>query len=270
MIENMTIAERIRRDYMLEIERTFRRNGICHHLEYISDSGEAVKDADDDVEFDVMMVVDRHEYEIQVFHDNDRPGYAWLKPYMYPGKYPSPELLKVLTYINFFPYIFDGHLYVDRRTTIHIFFNELQNIIKKFKMMKDRVKLIKHDSVIRMDIYQESGFIFRGLRLYSVDLVPAYQVDGALFVSKALKGETPNAMSWRRYFPVRDKENLSYGSEFVLLALLAVRHHEPDLALLTRNQLKHALLCELEAEYDWSDRALVRRFLGVLCRWKNV
>lgn len=168
--------------------------------------------------------------------------------------------------MNFFPYIFDGHLYVDRRTTIHIFFNEWQNIIKKSKMMKDRVKLIKHDSVIRMDIYQESGFIFRGLRLYSVDLVPAYQVDGALFVSKALKGETLNAMSWRRYFPVRDKENLSYGAEFVLLALLAVRHHEPDLALLTRNQLKHALLYELEAEYDWSDRALVRRFLGVLYR----
>lgn len=56
--ESMTTAKRIHRDYMLEIEKTFRRNGFCHHLEYMSNSGEAVREkmADDDTNFDEVTI----------------------------------------------------------------------------------------------------------------------------------------------------------------------------------------------------------------------
>src|SRR6218665_1735718 len=200
--ENMTIAERIHRDYMLEIERTFRRNGICHHLEYISDSDEAVKKrtADDDVEFDVMMVIDRHEYDLQVFHDNDRPGYAGLKQFR--GEQPSPELRNVLSYWNFWEFIsaifFNVDLYVDPDRTVHALINELRNITKNSVRLKGILKFSQRGPVIQMDVHPDSWFIFWGPLLYSVDLVPAYQVDGTLFVSTPLKGETPKAMTWRQ------------------------------------------------------------------------
>lgn len=276
--ESMTTAKRIHRDYMLEIEKTFRRNGFCHHLEYMSNSGEAVREkmADDDTNFDVLMVIDRHEYDLQVLHDNDRPGYAWLK--LIRGEKPSSQLEKVLTIWDFrayaFAYIFGLNLYyVDPEKTIDIFIDELRNQVKTSVQMKGKVDFNRRGLAIRMDVYLNSGLVFWGKHLYSVDLVPAYQVDGVLFVPKPLKEDTcrpiPKRLTWRRSFSFRDKQDLSGGAKCVFLALEAVRNHEPGLAPLTSNHIKRALVYEMDTGGDWSDRALVQRFFSVLDRLES-
>lgn len=263
--DNMTKAKRIHHDLMQEIESTFRRNGICHRLEYTGSSYEGVKVRkgidEDDLEFDVMMVVDKHKYDLQVLEDNDRPGYAWLK--INRGEQPSRGLDKVLKYWNFFGFI-SGDLYVDPNKTIDIFFGELQKLINESYQMKGKVKLRRHGPAVQMDVHPDSGVLLWGPRLFSVDLVPAYEVGSALYVSKPLKGEVPIRMTWRRSFSVQEKQKLSGGAKYVLRALKVVRNRESGLAPLTSYHLKTALFYEMDSEHDWNDRALVLRFLGVL------
>lgn len=253
---------------MMEIESNFRRNGVCHHLEQTGSSCKAIKAKEssecDDVECDVILVMDKHEYDMHVLCDNARPGYAWLR--MNRGKKPYPELNKVLKYWNFLGYMFGGHLYVDPGKTIDILIKELQTVIKKSKMMKGRVKLRRNGPVIQMNVHPDSGFIFWGPSLYSVNLIPAYQIRGVLFVSKPLKEDTPNRMTWRQSFSDQEIQNLPEGAESVLHVLKVIHNREPELAPLTPYHLKTALFHEIDSECDWSDHALVQRFVGVLRR----
>src|SRR6218665_3093080 len=266
--EKMAMAMRIHRAYMEEIENAFRRNGICHRLEYTGSSYEGVKvrknSDNDDLEFDVMIVIDKHKYDLQVLKDGARPGYAWLK--INRGEQPSRGLDRVLEHWNFFGYITSGDLYVDPTKTIDIFNGELQKLINDSAQMKGKVKLRRHGPAVQMDVHPDSGMVHWGPRLFSVDLVPAYQVGDALYVSKPLIGDTPDRMTWRRSFSIQEKQLLSGGSKCVLRALKVVRNREPGLDPLTSYHLKTALFYEMDSEFDWSDRALVQRFLGVLRR----
>lgn len=72
------------------------------------------------------MVVDKHEFDLQVLYDNGRPGYAWLKPKQVLQ--PSPDLEKVSTKLNFLGYIFAGHSDFDPGKIIDHFIKELQKM----------------------------------------------------------------------------------------------------------------------------------------------
>jgi len=147
-----------------------------------------------------------------------------------------------------------------------VLINELRNITQNSVRLKGTLKFSQRGPVIQMDVHPDSWFIFWGPLLYSVDLVPAYQVDGTVFVSTPLKGETPNAMTWRRSFSIHDEDSVCEDVHSVFLALLTVHNREFDLAPLTWNHIKSALSQKVDAQCDWSDRALVQSFLGVLDR----
>lgn len=253
---------------MQEVESRFRKNGICHHLEHTGSSYDGSKirsgNETDALEFDVAVVIDRHKNELQPLDDNSRPGYAWLK--LNRSKQASPELNKFLKYWNFLRYFFGGDLYVDPQKTIDIVFNELQKVINGSAPMNGRVMLRRHGLAVRMDVYPQSGMLLWGPLLYSADLVPAFQVDGVLYVSKPLKEETPNRMTWRGAVSVKEREDLSEGAKCVLQALLSVRNRQPGLEPLTSYHLKTALFYEMDEEDDFNDHALVLRFLSILRR----
>jgi len=293
----MTIVERIRQDYIIEIEKHFRRHGICHHLEFTRNSEEEVyvRKSDTYMYDDVVMVIDRYEYHMRDLHDNSMPGYAWLK--LFRGIQPNPQLEKVLSNWNVLGYIFGGNLYVDPVEIIDIIINglrevsiyfnflrhfshrplyvdpdktiasiisELRYLAKHSTLMKGKVLFGQRGPVIQMDVYPDSGLLSWGQRLFTVNFIPAYKVYGTLYVSKPLRGDVPNSMTWRRSFTVYDKQHLSGGARHVLLALEAFRNREPGLEPLTSFHFKTALLYEMDVACDWSDRALVLRFLGVL------
>jgi len=252
---------------MQRIEHVFQLHGICHHLEHTggSEKGVKIQSLDNaDLVSDVLMVIDKHEHNLRVLVDDKRAGYAWLKLNL--RKQPSPEVEKVLKYWNILGCIFGGDLYVDPGRTIDIFFSELQQLVKDSEQMRWKVKLSRHGLAIRMDVFPDSGVLLWGPRLYSVDLVPAYQVGGALYVSKPLEEVVPNRMTWRRSFSVQEKENPPDGAKCVLRALTAIRNHESDLEPLTLYHLKTVLFYEMDEEEDWGDHVLVQRFLCVLRR----
>lgn len=113
---------RIHKAFMEEIENVFRRKGICHRLEYTGSSYEGVNvrknSVEDDLEFDGMVIIDKHMYDLHVLKDGARPGYAWLK--INRGEQPSWGLDKVLKRWNFFGYT-SSELCVDPEKTIDIF-----------------------------------------------------------------------------------------------------------------------------------------------------
>lgn len=255
-------------EYMMEIQNHFQGRGICHYLQYTGSSYEGVKvrktNEDYDLEFDVMMIIDKHKYELEAIPDQSRPGYASLK---LGGNQPSePGLDKVLNYWNFFGR-FSGDRYVSSSKTVDTFKSVLQKLINDSDRMKGKVKLREHGPAVQMDVYPDSGVFFWGSRLYSVDIVPTYVVGQEMYVAKPIKGEqVKDEMTWRLSYSVQEKEKLVGGAKNVLRVLKVIRNREPGLAPLTSYHLKTTLFYEMDAEFDWSSRSLVLRLLGVLGR----
>lgn len=263
--EKIAEAMKIHRSFMLEIERHFQRRGICQYLEYTGSSYEGVKvrksSEDDDLEFDVMMIINRHSYNLNALKIEDKPGYAWLQ--LHKEHQASPGLNKVLGYWDIFG-VFTGQKYVDAYKTMDVFESELQKCINDSTQMKGTVKLRRHGPAIQLDVHPDSGVLLWGPRLFSVDIVPTYSVGGELYVSKPIKGECmPNDMTWRISYSLEEKSKLHGSYKNVLRVLKVLRNRESGLAKLTSYHLKTAVFYHMVYRYEDSD-TIGKRLLAVL------
>jgi len=257
---NMTEARRIHEMYTNEIAVALRSNGTCHRLEYTGSSYEGVKvhktPDDADLEFDVMVIL-RGGQDLTAEQIYGKPGFVTLR------RRVQMQAMSMAA---------DSSGRILASNTTSEFCSELQKIINKSANMKEKVKLRLHGPALQMDVYQDNT---QRQKIYSVDMVPTYEVGGCLFVAKPLKGESTDLTAWRRSFSLQEKEKFEAMDrdngcrKQVLRVLKAIRNKEVVLNQMTSYHLKTALFREVQSTNDWSYNRLGLRVLGVLKRLED-
>ena len=144
----------------------------------------------------------------------------------------------------------------------------MQTLINNSYTMRNKVKLKQHGPATQMDVYRSSGF--SGPKFYSVDVVPAFEVNGCTYVAKPIKNETMSKYYWRQSYSVEEKGRLvgvDKGNECrkqVFRILKVLRNREPGLSLLTSYHLKTALFREMKKDVSWTSEDLGQRLMGVI------
>ena len=168
-------------EIMQEILSYLTEESVCYHIEYTGSSYEGTKVhkslTDDDLEFDVMLIMNGGEHLFSEEISNNR-GYAFLK--VKPGK-ANEAILKNRTSRPKRPLLsfYDAdQLLLDPNKVRNRFSGELQKCINnlKDKFYKElRVELILrgHGPAIQLDV----NWVTSGKKFYSIDLVPTYIVD---------------------------------------------------------------------------------------------
>jgi len=145
---------------------------------------------------------------------------------------------------------------------------------EELRNIKDRIKLRRHGPAVQMDVMEMSSGIILTKKLYSVDMVPTIQTEGAdgedeYYVAKPIKGRRARARaslnSWRQSFSLEEKALLSTldkdnGCRKQVLRILKVMRNRES--WLTSYHFKAALLymaVELEDPEDWRDEHIGRR-----------
>lgn len=163
-----------------------------------------------------------------------------------------------------------GGSYVDAIKANNKFFGQVQTCVNKSTAMKDKVRLINHGPATQMDVYLEAAFVPSGPKFYSVDIVPAFEVNGRIYVAKPLKNQSIAAGSWRESFSVEEKQKLEKADrnngcrKQVLRMLKVIRNREPGLSQLTSYHLKTALFREMDKDLSWTHRDVGKRLMGVI------
>jgi len=148
---------------------------------------------------------------------------------------------------------------------------------EELRNIKDRIKLRRHGPAVQMDVMEMSSGIILTKKLYSVDMVPTIQTEGAdgedeYYVAKPIKGRRARASlnSWRQSFSLEEKALLSTLDQYngchkqVLRILKVMRNRE---SWLTSYHFKTALLYmadELEDPEDGRDEHIGQRLMDVL------
>jgi hypothetical protein len=188
-------------------------------------------------------------------------GFARLKP----RRGTEEKLRGLLNYKGIL-----GDWFVDAQKVNNKFFGQIQKCINESTVMKGKAKLINHGPATQMDVYLESGVVFWGPKFYSVDIVPAFEVDGNLYVAKPLKDKSIPAGIWRRSFSIEEKQKLESADRIngcrkqVFRILKVIRNREPGLSLLTSYHLKTALFREMDRNLSWTRSDVGKRLMGVL------
>jgi len=204
-----------------------------------------------------------------IAEDLERAGFALLKPRaQYQENMAGQGLLsdvKVFSYgMN------QTDRYVDGEKVQRRFFGQMQRFINDSAILRNKVKLIAHGPATQMDVYPDSGLLSWGPKFYSVDVVPAFEVDGYIYVAKPIKNGTMPSCCWRRSYSVQEKNKLikadagNQSRKKVFRILKVIRNREPGLSLLTSYHLKTALFWEMDEESAWTCNDLGRRLMGVL------
>jgi hypothetical protein len=189
-------------------------------------------------------------------------GYALLKP--------LPGMREKLGGLLSSRYVFGGDGFVDAEKLNNKFFGKVHSCINESSQMKGKARLINHGPATQMDVHHESGIEFWGPKFYSVDMVPAFEVSGSLYVAKPLKNQSIPAGSWRQSFSVEEKRKLESADRSngcrkqVFRILKVIRNREPGLSSLTSYHLKTALFREMDRDLSWTRGDVGKRLMGVL------
>ena len=130
--------------------------------------------------------------------------------------------------------------FVDGEKVQQKFFGQMQKLVNKSKTLMNKVKLIQRGPATQMDVTPDSGSLFWCPRFCSIDVVPAFEVDGRIYVAKPKKNELMPSYRWRQSYSVEetrklmevgDKDDTCDHQVFRILKVL--RNREPGLSLLT-------------------------------------
>jgi len=137
--------------------------------------------------------------------------------------------------------------------------------------MNGKVHLWQRGSAARMDIHMNAGKIFWGPTFYSVNIIPAFDVNGCLYIAKPWKYQAMPLYCWRKSYDHDEKMKLDESersngcNKQVLRILKIMRNKDIELSLLSSFHFKAALFREMDDEsLSWTCRDVGRRVMGVL------
>lgn len=141
---------------MKNIEMNLKKEGLCKKIEYTGSSYEGLKITEDGLEFDVMFIMDGKD--IEIIELEKYPGFASLK--IKNGVTHS----KLQNFVDLKTRFLLPHQFMEN------FLKDVQGIVGKFNEGK-RMELIRTGPSACLNMFQENEILF------SVDLVPAFEID---------------------------------------------------------------------------------------------
>jgi hypothetical protein len=149
------------------------------------------------------------------------------------------------------------------------FFGALQKCVNNCPEMKDRVVLREPcPAATQMDVY--TGLARHSTKLYSVDLVPSYEVGDKIYLAMRQDNQKKSPMVWRECFSLQEKLKLDAIDQDngcrkqVLRVLKALRNGQSDLEKLSSYHLKTALFYVVDEQPNWKYNQLGERVVDVL------
>ena len=245
-----------------EIITSLRADGICIRPEYTGSAYEGVKvwktPSDPDIEFDVMVIMKGGE---KLVATPVKAGYATLR-------LKDASAVTVASVGS--TMCLDASV-VNTLLTARMFFGKLQRIINASANMKGKVKLIDHGPAVQMDVYEDMA---GGKKLYSVDMVPTYEIHGNYYVAKPVKDDNIPLNAWRQSFSLKEKDKFNAMDQGngcrkqVMRILKVLTKREASLQPLTSYHLKTTLFKEVDSlsQPNWMLNLLAQRLMDVLRR----
>jgi hypothetical protein len=258
---DMSAAKETHERFKEMIERELRKMDICKRLEYKGSSYEGVKvkksPIDNDLEFDIMVImVDSDKLVARSIQNS--PGFVRL----YTKKYVEEQGFQLESLV-----VGDGEQLSEK--VGKQFFGAVQKCINNCPEMKDRVLLRRHGpTATQMDVY--TGRANKSAKLYSVDLVPSYEVGDKIYLAKPLDDRNDSPMVWRECFSLQEKLKLNgidRGNECrkeVLRVLKTLRNGRSEMQKLSSYHLKTALFYVVDEQPSWNYNQLGERVVDVL------
>jgi len=252
----MREAKAVHEKFTNILQTALRAMDICHRLEYKGSSYEGIKvkksPTDSDLEFDISVIMVGGD-ELDAIPVPEYPGYVTLV------KKPPPVVLQSL--------VIDGEQLSEK--IARQFLGALQKCINSSDEMKNRVTLRKHTlTATQMDVYTDS---MKRIKLYSVDYVPCYEVDGKIYLVKPIfEGDTE---TWRQCLSMMEKKKLvgidsDQGCRRqVIRVLKVIRNASNELQALSSFHFKMAafyVIDEKKTKNNWAFDRLGVRVVDVL------
>jgi len=269
----MNRAKRIHTEIITKLAMLLRSKNACRHLEYTGSSYEGVKvsksSEDHDLEFDIMVILEGGG-KLRAEPLEGTPCYAQLK---IPNSAQEDPLFKnVASYSGIVGFLTEAEWVLSPEKSAQRFFGMLQKCIDSIETTRGKIKLRQHGPAVQMDVYPDSGVFLWGEKLYSVDMVPTYRVNGQLYVAKPLEKDKDDVgnNAWRESFSLEEKAKLyssDRGNECrkrVLRVLKVIRNGEAGLKSLTSYHLKTALFWVMDNRtISWSNEFIGARLMDV-------